>query len=63
MDWAQREEVTVTVVVQKLGEGDYVALAQSGPRKDRFRGTEPEQAFRTACEWAAKDVAKDRPAS
>lgn len=62
MGWARRQEVTVTVVVQKLGEEDYVALAQNGPRKDRFRGTEPENAFRTACEWAAKDVRKDEPA-
>lgn len=62
MGWARRREVTVTVVVQKLGDEDYVALAQSGPRKDRFRGTEPESAFRTACDWAAKGVARDEPA-
>lgn len=63
MGWARREEVTVTVVVQKLGEEDYVAVAQSGPRKDRFRSTDPEKAFRTACDWAAKDVRKDEPAA
>jgi len=61
MGWSQKEEVTVTIVVQKLGEDDYVALAECSPGKDRFRGTEPEVAFRTACEWAAKRVAKDDP--
>ena len=59
MAWSQRTEVTVTVVVEKLGDEDYVAAAQIGDRKDRFRGTEPEAAFRAACEWAAKHVAKD----
>ncbi len=59
MGWSQRKEVTVTIVVEKLDDDDYVAVAQSGDRKDRFRGTEPEAAFRTACDWAAKDVRKD----
>lgn len=59
MAWSQRTDVTVTVVVEKLGDEDYVAAAQTGDRKDRFRGTEPEAAFRRACEWAAKHVAKD----
>ncbi len=59
MAWSQRTDVTVKIVVEKLGEEDYVAAAQTGDRRDRFRGTEPEAAFRTACDWAAKDVAKD----
>ena len=59
MAWSRREAVTVTVVVQKLGDEDYVAIAQNGHKKDRFRGTDPEAAFRTACEWAAKDIRKD----
>lgn len=61
MSWSRRKEVTVTVVVQKLGEEDYVAIAKSGHGKDRFRGTDPEGAFRNACEWAAKDVRRDDP--
>ena len=59
MGWTQRKEVTVTIVVEKLGDDDYVAVAQTGDSKDRFRGTEPEAAFRTACDWAAKRVGKD----
>ena len=59
MAWSQRTDVTVTIVVEKVGDEDYVAAAQTGDRRDRFRGTEPEAAFRTACEWAAKSVAKD----
>jgi hypothetical protein len=61
MSWSRREELTVKIVVQKLGEEDYVALAECGPSKDRFRGTEPENAFRTACDWAAHRVQKDDP--
>ena len=59
MSWSQREELTVKIVVQKLGDEDYVALAECGPSKDRFRGTEPENAFRAACDWAAHRVQKD----
>ena len=59
MTWSQRTDVTVTIVVEKLGDEDYVAAAQTGHGRDRFRGTEPEAAFRAACEWAAKHVAKD----
>lgn len=59
MAWSEREEITVNIVVQKLGEEDYVAEASTGDRRDRFRGTEPDAAFRTACEWAARYVAKD----
>ena len=61
MGWSQREEVAVSIVVQKLGEEDYVAVAKCGAKRDRFRGTEPENAFRTACEWATRDIEKDLP--
>lgn len=59
MAWSERAEIAVNIVVQKLGDEDYVAEARTGDRRDRFRGTEPEAAFRTACDWAAKYVAKD----
>lgn len=59
MAWSQRTDVEVTIVVEKLGDEDYVAAARTGDKRDRFRGTEPEAAFRTACDWAAKHVAKD----
>jgi len=62
MTWSRRTEATVTIVVQKLGEEEYVALAQSGRRKDQLRGSSPEAAFRHACDWAAKDIRRDEPA-
>ena len=61
MTWTRRKELTVTVVVQKLGEDDYLALAQVARAKDRFRGTDPGDAFRIASEWATKEVRKDDP--
>ncbi len=61
MSWLRRREVKVAVVVEKLGEDDYIAIAQAGPGKDRFRGTDPESAFRNACDWATKEVRKDDP--
>ncbi len=62
MSWTTRKEARVTVVVERLGEDDYIAVAQAGRGKDRFRGTDPEGAFRHACDWAAKEVRKDDPA-
>jgi len=63
MTWSRRTEATITIVVQKLGDEDYVALAQSGHKKDRLRASSPEAALRHACDWAAKDIRRDEPSS
>ncbi|MGI8946306.1 MAG: hypothetical protein ACR2GL_08730 [Thermoleophilaceae bacterium] len=52
----------MTIVVEKLDDGEYVARAQSGHRRDQLRGSTPEEALRHACDWAAKEVRRDESA-
>lgn len=62
MSWSRRTEAKVTIVVEKLDDGEYVARAQSGHRRDQLRGSTPEEALRHACDWAAKEVRRDESA-